>query len=98
MANAAVKSSQEIGSFVFRVVSSRRSTRKVMQKQKHQLNMHQTQKDREVWPSDATRLKEMQVKTTASILKMPTGVVSVLKSTVTMLTVSRWTDYSWIYR
>lgn len=60
-----------------------------MQKQKHQLNMHQTQKDREVWPSDATRLKEMQVKTTASILKMPTGAVSVLKSTVTMLTVSR---------
>lgn len=97
MANAAVKSSQEMGSFVFRVVSSRRSTRKVMQKQKHQLNMHQAQKEPEAWPIDATRLKEMQVKTTASILTMPTGAVSVLKSTVTMLTISRWTDYSWIY-
>lgn len=43
MANAAVKSSQEMGSFVFRVVNSRKSTRKVMQKQKHQLNMHQAQ-------------------------------------------------------
>lgn len=84
MANAQVKSSQEMGSFELRLKNSMMSMRRVMQKQKHQVNMHHVQKDSVECPTEATKLKEMQVKITSSIRTMPTGVASVLKSSVTM--------------
>lgn len=94
MANAVVKSCQEMGSLVLRAKNSKSSTSKVMLKQKHQLNMHHTQKEIELCPSEATRLKEMQVVITASIRTMPTGTVSVVKSSVTMLIGILWSVYS----
>lgn len=87
MAKAVVKSSQEMGNLDLRLVNSRTSMRMVMQKQKHHVNIHQVQKGSVLWPTDATKLKEMQVKITSSILTMPTGTVSVLKSRVTMMIV-----------
>ncbi|KAF3846479.1 hypothetical protein F7725_003557 [Dissostichus mawsoni] len=58
--------------------------RKVTQKHKHQVNMHHVQKDSALFPTEATRLKEIQVRISSSIRTMPTGTVSVLKSSVTM--------------
>lgn len=43
IANAAVKSSQEKGSFPLKVVNSRTTMRSVKKKQKHQVNIHQAQ-------------------------------------------------------
>lgn len=90
MAKAVVKSSQEMGSLALMLVNSRMSTSKVTQKQKHQVNMHHVQKEFVLWPTDATRLKEIQVKITSSTRTMPTGTVSVLKSRVTMVIVILW--------
>lgn len=87
MAKAVVKSSQEMGSFELRLVNSRTRMMRVTEKQKHQENMHHDQNENHVWPLDATKLKVTHVKMTANILKIPTGTVSVLKSSVTMLTV-----------
>lgn len=85
MAKAVVKSSQEMGTFALRVVNSRRSMRRVTQKQKHQVNMHHVQRELVLWPSDATRLKEIQVRITWNIRTMPTGAVSLVKSMVTVI-------------
>ncbi|KAI4822569.1 hypothetical protein KUCAC02_008106 [Chaenocephalus aceratus] len=87
MANAAVKSSQEIGNLELRLKNSRKSMRKVTQKHKHQVNMHHVQKDSALFSTEATRLKEIQVRISSSIRTMPTGTVSVLKSSVTMVVV-----------
>lgn len=87
MAKAQVKSSQEMGNFALRLVNSKMSMSKVTQKQKHHVNMHHVQKDRLLFPTDATRLNVIQVKITSSILTMPTGTVSVLTSSVTMVIV-----------
>ncbi|KAF3846478.1 hypothetical protein F7725_003556 [Dissostichus mawsoni] len=84
MAKAAVKSSQEIGNLELRLKNSRKSMRKVTQKHKHQVNMHHVQKDSALFPTEATRLKEIQVRISSSIRTMPTGTVSVLTSSVTM--------------
>lgn len=84
MAKAQVKSSQEMGSFELTLKNSMMRMRRVTQKQKHHVNMHHVQKDPPRCPTEATKLKEMQVKITSSIRTMPTGVVSVLKSSVTM--------------
>lgn len=92
MAKAVVKSSQEIGSFTPRPKNSRTRMRKVTQKQKHQVNMHHVQKEYQLWPTDATRLKEMQVKISSSKRTMPTGAVSVLKSSATMVTQVLWLE------
>lgn len=93
MAKAVVKSFQEMGNLALRVVNSRNSMRRVMQKQKHHVNMHQVQKESVLWLTDATRLKEIQVKITCSIRTMPTGTVSVPKSSVTMVAVTLWSVY-----
>lgn len=93
MAKAVVKSSQEMGNLVLRLVNSRKTMRKVTQKQKHHVNMHHVQKELVLWPTDATRLKEIQVKITSSRRTMPTGTVSVLKSSVTMVIVILWSVY-----
>jgi len=85
MAKAVVKSSQEMGNWALRLVSSRTSMRMETQKQKHQVNMHHVQKEFVLWPTDATRLKEIQVKTTSSI-----RTASVLMSSVTMAIVITW--------
>lgn len=87
MAKAVVKSSQEMGNLALRLVNSRRRMRKVTQKQKHHVNIHHVQKEKVVWPTDATRLKVIKVKITSSILTMPTGAVSVFMSSVTMMIV-----------
>lgn len=60
---------------------------KVTKQQKHQVNMHQDQYELATYPTDATRLKDMQVKMVARIRKMPTGWVSDRKSTTTMVAV-----------
>lgn len=93
MAKALVKSSQEMGSLALRVVNSRKSMSKVTMKQKHQVNIHHVQKEKVLCPTDATRLKEIQVRITSRIRTMPTGVVSVLKSSVTMVIVIKWSIY-----
>lgn len=93
MAKAVVKSLQEMGNFVWRPVNSSKSMRKVTQKQKHQVNIHHVQKETVVWPTDATRLKVIQVKITSSIRTMPTGTVSVFTSSVTIVLLILWSDY-----
>lgn len=93
MAKAVVKSSQEMGNLALRLVNSRNSMRRVTQKQKHHVNMHHVQKEKILWPTDATRLKEIQVRITSSIRTMPTGAVSVLKSSVIMVTLILWSVY-----
>ncbi len=85
MAKAVVKSLQDIGNLALKLVSSRINMRNVTQKQKHHENIHQIQKDTVVLPTDATRLKEIQVKITSSILTMPTGPIRVLKSMMTVI-------------
>lgn len=85
IANAVVKSSQEIRLFGLSSRNSRKSIISVTQKQKHQVNMHHVQKDSERLPTDATRLKETQVKITSRILTIPTGDISVPKFSVTMM-------------
>lgn len=87
MEKAAVKSLQEMGIFALRPKSSRMSMRNVKVKQKHQLNMHQTQKDAVVVPTEATKLKVMQVTMTSSIRTMPIGTVRVFRSNLTMMKV-----------
>lgn len=75
IAKAMVKSSQEMGTLVFRLVNSRTRMRRVVKQQKHQQNMHQAQWDT-LWtgtPADAANAKQMQVRTTSSIRTMPTG-------------------------
>lgn len=85
MANAQVKSSQEIGSLALSVVNSKKRMRIVTQKQRHQVNIHHVQKACVECPTDATRLKEIQVKSTSSMRTMPMGIVHALKSSVTMV-------------
>lgn len=73
IAKAVVKSSQPKGALVFSVVNSTMTMSKVTKQQKHQVNMHQDQYELATYPTDATRLKDMQVKMVARIRKMPTG-------------------------
>lgn len=53
--------------------------------QKHQVNMHQSQCVESTWPAEATRLKEIQVRTTSNIRMIPTGRVRDLRSRFTMM-------------
>lgn len=97
MANAVVKSSQEMGSLELRLVNSRTRIRMVMQKQKHHVNMHHVQKELMMWPTFATKLKVMQLKITSSIRMMPTGDTTALTFSATMTTsgcFSQTGDYS----
>lgn len=73
MANAVVRSSQEMGSLELRLVNSRTRIRTVTQKQKHHVNMHHVQKESLTLPMSATRLKVIQLKIASSIRTMPTG-------------------------
>jgi len=75
IAKAMVKSSQDMGTLVFKLVNSRMRMRRVVKQQKHQQNMHQAQWDT-LWfgtPDDAANAKQMQVRTTSSIRTMPIG-------------------------
>lgn len=97
MANAVVKSSQEMGSLELRLVNSRTRIRMVTQKQKHHVNMHHVQKELVMWPTLATRLKVIQLKITSSIRMMPTGDTTALTFSATMTTSgcsSRTDNYS----
>lgn len=85
IAKAAVKSSHPKGALVCIVVNSMIMMKRVTKKQKHQVNMHHDQYELVTYPTEATRLKEMQVKMTAKIRKMPTGWVSARKSTPIMV-------------
>lgn len=85
IANAVVKSSQEMGTFTLRLVNSRIRIKRVMKQQKHQVNMHQAQYDKLSCPTEATRLKMTHDSTTSNIRRMPTGVVTERVSSVTMM-------------
>lgn len=86
MANAVVKSSQEMGSLELRLVNSRTRIRKVTQKQKHHVNMHHVQKESVRRATLATRLKVIQLKITSSTRTMPAGVTTALTFSATMTT------------
>lgn len=86
MANAVVKSSQEMGSLELRLVNSRTRIRRVTQKQKHHVNMHHVQKESVRRATLATRLKVTQLKITSSTRTMPTGITTALAFSVTMTT------------
>lgn len=86
MANAVVKSSQEMGSLELRPVNSKTSIRKVVQKQRHHVNMHQVQKGSVLRPTFATRLKLMQLKITSSTRVTPTGDTTAATFSVSMTT------------
>ena len=101
MANAVVKSSQEMGSFELRLVNSRTRIRMVTQKQKHHVNMHHVQKESVRRTTSATRLKIIQLKITSSSRMMPTGDTTALTFTATMTggCFSSTGDYSlWVFR
>lgn len=85
IANAVVKSSQEMGTFEWRLVNSMIRINRVMKQQKHQVNMHQAQYDELLCPTEATRLKMTHDSTTSNIRTMPTGTVSERVSSVTMM-------------
>ena len=61
MEKADVKSFQEMGILVWSVDNSRPRMSRVTQKQKHQVNMHQVQKEKVECPNDPTRLKQSAV-------------------------------------
>lgn len=86
MANAVVKSSQEMGSLELRLVNSSTTIRRVAQKQEHHTNMHHVQKESVMGPTFATRLKATQLKITSSIRTMPTGDTTALVSSATITT------------
>lgn len=73
IAKAAVKSSHPKGALVCIVVNSMTMMNRVTKKQKHQVKMHHDQYELMTYPTEATRLKEIQVKMAAMIRKMPTG-------------------------
>lgn len=75
IAKAVVKSSQDMGTLVLRLVNSRMMMRSVMKQQKHQVNMHQAQNEELPWPSEATRLKVMSVSANSKSRIIPTGTV-----------------------
>lgn len=81
MAKAVVKSFQEIGNLALRLKSSRMSMSKEIIRQKHQVNMHQTQREKVVWNAAPAIQAVIRLKITSSIRTMPTGAVSVFKST-----------------
>lgn len=86
IAKAAVKSSHPKGALLCIVVNSIMMMKRVTMKQKHQVNMHHDQYDSVTYPTEATRLKEIQVKTATKIRRMPTGWVSARKSTAIIVT------------
>lgn len=86
MANAVVKSSQEMDSLELRLVNSRTRIRMVTQKQKHHVNMHHVQKESVTRPTFATRLKVIQLKITSSIRMIPTGDTTAVTFSATMMT------------
>lgn len=97
MANAEVKSSQEMGRTELKLLNSRTRIRMVAQKQKHHVNMHHLQKESVRLPTSATRLKVIQLKITSSIRTTPTGDTTALTFSATMTTsasFSRTGDYS----
>lgn len=85
IANAVVKSSQEMGTFPWRLVNSRIRIKRVMKQQKHQVNMHQAQYDELLCPTEATRLKMTHDSTTSNIRTIPTGMVTERKLSVAIM-------------